>query len=80
MNQPDPHQPTQQQMSADLLKISEDVLCEECESRFFTQVCCVKKISALLAPSGVETRIPVYTLQCTSCGHINKDFLPPISS
>ena len=55
-------------------------LCEECESRFFTQVCCVKKISALLAPSGVETRIPVYTLQCTSCGHINKDFLPPISS
>jgi uncharacterized Zn finger protein len=52
------------------------VVCESCAGRTFREVALIKKISALLSPSGKEIVVPVATFACTNCGHINKDFDP----
>ena len=34
----------------------------------------LKKLSALMSPTGQEAIIPVAAFACQSCGHINKEF------
>jgi hypothetical protein len=36
----------------------------------------MRKLSALLSPTGQETMIPIPVFACAKCGHINKGFLP----
>lgn len=50
--------------------------CEECGSKTFSQVFLVRKLSALLSPTGTEAKIPIQVFACSKCGHINKGFLP----
>jgi len=54
------------------------VVCEECGHDAFTSVFKIRKLSALIAPSGQETIVPVQAFACAKCGHINTDFLPKI--
>tara|TARA_R110002167_G_scaffold71286_3_gene201223 strand:+ start:109 stop:357 length:249 start_codon:yes stop_codon:yes gene_type:complete len=54
----------------------EDVLCTECENQTFEPVFLFKKLSAVLAPSGRDTLVPLQTYKCTKCGHMNDEFLP----
>ena len=51
-------------------------VCEECKNDTFTQVYQMRKLSALLSPSGQETMIPIQVFACAKCGYINKGFLP----
>ena len=53
-----------------------DIVCENCESRFFRQVSAFKKLSALISPSGKEQIVPVPTFRCDDCGFINEEFRP----
>ena len=53
-----------------------DIVCENCESKFFRQVNAFKRISALVSPTGKEQIVPVPVFRCDECGHINKEFLP----
>jgi predicted nucleic acid-binding Zn ribbon protein len=53
-----------------------DIVCENCEGKFFRQVSAFKKISPLVSPTGKEQIIPVPVFRCDECGHINKEFLP----
>jgi len=53
-----------------------DIVCENCEGKFFRQVSAFKKISPLVSPTGKEQIIPVPVFRCAECGHINKEFLP----
>ena len=50
------------------------VKCEECESEYFTEVLALRKASKLLTGSEQDTIIPIPTMRCADCGHINKDF------
>ena len=50
--------------------------CESCGNNTFIQVYQMRKLSALLSPTGQETMIPIQVFACHSCGHINKGFLP----
>ena len=50
--------------------------CEKCGSDTFKQVYKMRKLSALLSPTGQEARIPIPMFACEKCGHINKCFLP----
>ena len=59
-----------------LLDTASTVVCESCGNHTFTQVCVMKKISALVSPNGQEMTVPLATWQCTKCDHINKEFLP----
>lgn len=52
----------------------QDVKCEECGCELFREAVQIKKLSALLSPTGKETFMPVPTFACVKCNHVNKDF------
>ena len=54
----------------------EDVVCEKCESQCFEQTFLFKKLTAVLAPSGQDTMLPLQIFRCADCGHINEIFMP----
>ena len=65
----------QPQMNIDFSKTEPNV-CNECENDTFSQVFKIRKLSALLSPTGKETMIPIQVFACAKCGHINPEFLP----
>ena len=48
--------------------------CEECKCKGFKQTLMLKKLSALVSPSGQEAIVPVAAFCCEQCGNINKEF------
>jgi len=67
--------PTNPQMNIDLSQ-ADDVKCERCGNYTFAQVMLMKRMSALISPTGKEAIVPIPTFSCNACGHINKSFLP----
>ena len=65
----------QPQMNIDFSQTTAEV-CEKCENDTFIQVYQMRKLSALLSPTGQETMIPIQVFACAKCGYINKGFLP----
>ena len=50
------------------------VKCDKCENQTFKQTLLIRKLSALVAPNGQETVIPVAVFACEKCGHVNSEF------
>ena len=48
--------------------------CEKCQCKAFKQTMMLKKLSALVSPTGQEAIIPVGVFACDHCGHVNKEF------
>jgi len=67
--------PQQPQMNVDFSQTTAEI-CEHCENETFVQVYQMRKLSALLSPTGTEAMIPIQVFACAKCGHINKGFLP----
>ena len=65
----------QQQFNVDISQTEAEV-CEACGNDTFVQVYQMRRLSALLSPTGQETKIPIQMFACHKCGHINKSFLP----
>ena len=65
----------QPQMNVDFSQTTAEV-CEKCENDTFAQVYRMRKLSALLSPTGQETMIPIQVFACAKCSHINKGFQP----
>lgn len=61
---------------------AQDVTCENCGNYTFEEVVLMKRISAILSPTGKEAIVPIPTFACNACGFINKQFLPvkPVES
>jgi hypothetical protein len=55
---------------------TEPIICEKCEGEVFVPAFLLRKVSALVSPSGKETVLPVQLFACASCNHINEDMLP----
>jgi uncharacterized Zn finger protein len=55
---------------------TESINCEKCNSEIFQPVFLLRKVSALVSPSGKETVVPVQVFACQSCGHVNEDMYP----
>jgi hypothetical protein len=53
-----------------------DVTCEKCASSKFREVAFIKRVSAIMSPSGKEMVVPVGTFACADCGHVNAEFDP----
>ena len=53
-----------------------DIVCEECGCKTFKEVAFIKKVSALVSPTGKEAVVPVGTFACSACGHVNNEFDP----
>ena len=49
---------------------------EECESEFFEEIICIRKVSRLLVGAQDDSLIPMKTYRCADCKHLNKDFKP----
>ena len=62
-------------LNVDFSQTTESV-CESCGNDTFIQVYKIRKLSALLSPTGKTTMIPMQIFTCAKCGHINKEFLP----
>ena len=50
--------------------------CDECGSTTFRPAFLLRKVSALMSPSGKETIVPIQVFACDSCGHVNEDMYP----
>ena len=55
---------------------ADTVLCEKCSNGLFIQSFFLKKVSALMSPTGQEAIIPVQVYSCGNCGHINSKLNP----
>ena len=64
----------QQKQMQLVIKNATDVGCEKCGNLYFMPVVMIKKVSALLSPTGQELRVPVQAFQCTSCKHVEVPF------
>ena len=58
------------------LSNAQDITCENCGNYTFQEVVLMKKVSALVSPTGKEAIVPIPTFSCNACGFINKQFLP----
>ncbi len=63
----------QMEQTIDFSKTSE-ICCEACGGKTFKQTLLLRKMSALVAPGGQETIIPMQVFACEKCGHVNKEF------
>ena len=68
-----PGQNGQMQEQIDITKTSA-VKCEACENSTFKQSLLLRKMSALVSPTGQETIIPMQVFACEKCGHVNSEF------
>ena len=54
------------------------IVCEKCGNGLFIQSFFLKKISALVSPTGQESIVPVQVYSCGNCGHINRKLNPTL--
>ena len=64
----------QQQVQVDL-KQADTIKCKECGNYLWIQSFVLKKLSALVSPTGQETMIPVQVFSCGNCGKIAEGML-----
>ena len=52
------------------LSDAETMICEECGNKIFLQGYVIKKISAIISPTGQEVIAPIQVFNCGSCGEL----------
>jgi len=55
---------------------TDEIKCDKCGSNAFHPAFLLRKVSALISPTGKETVIPIQVFACDACGHINEEFKP----
>ena len=63
--------PQEPQQEIDFSKTSE-IKCEVCLNDTFEQTLLLRKLSALVSPTGKEEMIPVQVYSCGDCGKVSK--------
>ena len=64
----------QGQQQLDISK-ADTIQCEECGNASFIQAFFLKKISALMSPTGKEAIVPMQVFSCGNCGAIPKNMI-----
>ena len=59
----------QQKVQVDLQE-AETMTCLECNNKIFIQGYVIKKISAIMSPTGQEVIAPVQVFNCGNCGEL----------
>ena len=72
-NRPRPG-PGQQQVSVDLSK-ADTIKCDDCGNYLFITAHVIKRISAIMSPTGQEAVVPVQVYSCGNCGTVPKMFM-----
>ena len=66
-------QPKKQQVQVDL-KNAETMKCAKCGNSIFIQGYVIKKISAIVSPTGEEVIAPVQVFNCGNCGTMSVSY------
>ena len=66
--------PREDGLQIDLSK-TDTIKCQECGNASFIQAFFLKKISALMSPTGKEAIIPVQVFSCGNCGAIPQNMI-----
>ncbi len=76
--QPGKHQPVpSQQVKVDLNQ-AETMKCEYCGNVIFMKATVIKRISALMSPTGQEALMPIEVYSCGSCGQVPKSIMSDV--
>ena len=67
----------QKQVQIDISK-ADTITCDECGNASFIQAFFLKKISALMSPTGKEAVVPMQVFSCGNCGSIPKNMIDQI--
>lgn len=67
----------QQNINIDISN-STEIVCSECGNKTFNQVYLLRKISAVLSPTGQELLIPIMVYECSGCSKIVESTMPVI--
>ena len=59
----------QQQVKVDF-QDAETMVCQKCENPVFIQGYVIKKISAIVSPTGKEVIAPIQVFNCGNCGEM----------
>ena len=54
---------------------TDTIVCEECGNASFIQAFFLKKVSALVSPTGKEAIVPIQVFSCGNCGAIPKNMI-----
>ena len=65
-----PQKPLPQQKVQVDLQEAETMTCLECNNKIFIQGYVIKKISAIMSPTGQEVIAPVQVFNCGNCGEL----------
>ena len=69
--------PRQDGLQIDISK-TDTIVCEECGNASFIQAFFLKKVSALVSPTGKEAIVPIQVFSCGNCGAIPKNMIDQI--
>ena len=67
----------QKQVQIDISK-ADTITCDDCGNASFIQAFFLKKISALMSPTGKEALIPMQVFSCGNCGKIPQNIIDQI--
>ena len=59
---------------------TDTITCEECGNGSFIQSYFLKRISALVSPTGKESIVPIQVFACGNCGTIPKNMMSMVES
>ena len=75
MSHPDGGMPQREEgLQIDLSK-TDTIVCEECGNASFIQAFFLKRVSALVSPTGKEAIVPMQVFSCGNCGTIPKNMI-----
>ena len=57
------------------LSKADTIKCKECENYLFISSFVIKRISALMSPTGQEALVPIQVYSCGNCGQVPTQFL-----
>ena len=57
------------------LKDAETINCEYCDNYLFITSTIIKRISAIVSPTGEEALVPIDVYSCGNCGRVPKTML-----
>ena len=69
-----PLQPQETQVQVDLSK-ADTIKCDDCGNYLFITAHVIKRLSAIISPTGQEAMIPVQVYSCGNCGRVPKTML-----
>jgi uncharacterized Zn finger protein len=58
------------------LKDTTPIVCEECQSEVFQEGVLLRRVSRFVTGTSQDALMPIPVFACSSCGHVNDEFMP----